>query len=122
MSAAETTTTEKTFFDILNFLKMGKVWAHPKTGEERLYLNEWEDILDISISYYGTGNVSSFYIGDVKHPNSRANEVPKKVWIDKTGEIHIEGLGNRFPMSYEEIENKLKEEIMKKYNEKNVEN
>lgn len=57
-----------------------------KAGRDRLYLNKaFSSMLNLKISYYNTGNISSAYIGDEKISNSKAYKIlayAPKVYID----------------------------------------
>jgi hypothetical protein len=73
----------------------GRSWIHPRTGEERVYLNDWKALAGLDVSYYGTGNVSGATLGGRPIANGRVAGIVgaiAKVWFDTAdGLLHITG-------------------------------
>lgn len=64
-------------------------WTHPRTGEIRFYINNWQPIMGIEIYRYNTGNISAAYIGDEKISNALGGETIRgKVYFTSDGTIH----------------------------------
>ena len=53
-----------------------KVWTHPSTGEERIYLNGFaRHLLNIEIDRYNTGNLRTFTIDGVRTSNCEGRRI-----------------------------------------------
>lgn len=53
-----------------------KVWTHPSTGEERIYLNSFaQRLLNIEIDRYNTGNLRTFTIDGVRTSNCEGRRI-----------------------------------------------
>jgi len=53
----------------------GNRWTHPRTGEIRVYLNEWPALVGLEISHYGTGNISGATLNGRPISNRRAGQL-----------------------------------------------
>lgn len=53
-----------------------RIWTHPRTGEERIYLNKFAlKLLNIEVEYYNTGNIYKFAIGGERTSNSQGRRI-----------------------------------------------
>ena len=66
-------------------------WKHPRTGEERWYVNNSEELAGLELHHYNTGNISAAYLNGEKISNSQAKRLIGQlgnVWLTADGEIH----------------------------------
>lgn len=72
----------------------GRAWTYPSTGAIRVYLNNWTDLLGLSIvTTYGTGNISAAVLDGQPISNVEARRIlggDPKVWWEN-GAVHITG-------------------------------
>lgn len=68
-------------------------WKHPRTGEERWYVNNYEELVGLELHHYNTGNICSAYLNGEKISNYRAKQLLRsfgKVWLTADGTIHTQ--------------------------------
>jgi hypothetical protein len=70
----------------------GRRWTNPRTGQDRVYLNDWPTLAGLKTSLYGTGNIASASYQGNGISNSQAYKIlgaMNKVWFDAAdGKIH----------------------------------
>jgi transposase-like protein len=58
----------------------GNAWT-PRTGQERVYLNNWHELIGLEVSRYNTGNICSATINGQRISNGKATRLlDAKVW------------------------------------------
>ena len=74
----------------------GSYWTHPVTGEERVYLDDWRQLVGIEFDYYKTGNIRHAYLGGEKVSNNVGYSLQNiRVWLDQLDRVHVDGLNER---------------------------
>ena len=71
-------------------------------GSVRYYVNDWQSLIGLHVSYYNTGNVSGVYfdaretddLGECSNSAYRKYIAGAKVWFDESAQIHIDYLGD----------------------------
>ena len=71
--------------------KIGKKWTK-KDGEIRWYVNDWQDLIGLEVSYYKTGNVSDVSLKGEHCSNCWFKKYVQgtKVWVDVQGGVHVD--------------------------------
>ena len=84
-------TSKKQSDSLMNREKIGNPWQ-ARDGSIRYYVNDWEDMIGLKISYYKTGNVSSVVFQNYPMSNNHYNKYISgtKVWIDENNGIHVD--------------------------------
>ena len=84
-------TSKKQSDSLMNREKIGNPWQ-ARDGSIRYYVNDWEDMIGLKISYYKTGNVSSVVFQNYPMSNNHYNKYiyGTKVWIDENDGIHVD--------------------------------
>lgn len=87
--------------------EIGNAWTHPKTGEVRYYVNDWQDMVELEVCYYKTGNVSAVYFKDEERSNSwfKKHVAGTKVWVSENKEVHVDYCDDG------EVENAIKDAL-----------
>ena len=69
----------------------GKLWE--QGDKRRIYLNNWLELAGVSVSRYGTGNISSASVNGKKLSNAKAGELSgvKVFWDCASDELMFQG-------------------------------
>lgn len=75
--------------EILNTI--GKAWK--KSDDEiRWYVNDWQEMIELDVRYYNTGNVSHVEWGEEEKSNCWFKRYVQrtKVWMDSDLKVHVD--------------------------------
>lgn len=62
-----------------------------RNGQVRRYINNWQELAGIEVSYYKTGSVSEVLIDGEEVSNRKGGMTASgKVWLDADGELHFD--------------------------------
>lgn len=73
-----------------------KEWK-PNKGQARLYVQNWPELVGLTVAYYKTGNVCHATLNGQSVSNAEAGRIlAAKVWIGvEDDEVHVEGCCGR---------------------------
>ena len=71
--------------------RIGKAWTK-SNGEIRYYVNDWQEMIDLDVGYYKTGNVFDVtYKGERRSNCWYKKYVSRtKVWVDESYKVHVD--------------------------------
>lgn len=89
-------------------------WVHPRTGEHRFYIRNWEEVIGLSKEYYGTGNICFASFRGEALSNSEAHRICMKLWFDTNKKLHVDDFNGgrcslRVPDVHRYVEEYIKE-------------
>lgn len=71
-------------------------WTHPRTGENRRYVQNWKEIIEFEVGYSNAGNVTYSTLKGEKVAHARAASLLSvKVWLDSHNNIHVDHLSGK---------------------------
>lgn len=71
-------------------------WTHPRTGENRRYVQNWKEIIEFEVGYSNTRNVTYSTLKGEKVAHARAASLLNvKVWLDSKNTIHVDHLSGK---------------------------
>ena len=71
-------------------------WTHPRTGENRRYVQNWKEIIEFEVGYSNAGNVTYSTLKGEKVAHARAASLLNvKVWLDSQNNIHVDHLSGK---------------------------
>ena len=71
-------------------------WTHPRTGENRRYVQNWKEIIEFEVGYSNAGNVTYSTLKGEKVAHARAASLLNvKVWLDSKNNIHVDHLSGK---------------------------
>ena len=71
-------------------------WTHPRTGENRRYVQNWKEIIEFEVGYSNAGNVTYSTLKGKKVAHARAASLLNvKVWLDSKNNIHVDHLSGK---------------------------
>lgn len=68
-------------------------WTKPGTGQVRRYINNWQELAGIWVSYYKTGNICGVVIDDFEDSVSNRKggaTAAGKAWLDDDNVLHLD--------------------------------
>ncbi len=65
-------------------------WTNPYDGQNRRYLDGWEQAIGLKIWRYHTGNVSEATPDGKRISNTEARFMSGKAWLDDAGQLHLD--------------------------------
>ena len=92
-----------------------KEWKK-SNGETRWYINNWKELIGLTVEYHNTGNVSYVELAGQEISNNRYKKYISgtKVWLDDDEEIHIDYCqdGTVRTLIREAVEKAISEEVI----------
>lgn len=71
-------------------------WTHPRTGENRRYVQNWKEIIEFEVGYSNAGNVTYSTLKGENVAHARAASLLNvKVWLDSKNNIHVDHLSGK---------------------------
>lgn len=71
-------------------------WTHPRTGENRRYVQNWKEIIEFEVGYSNAGNVTYSTLKGEKVAHARAASLLNvKVWLDSQNNVHVDHLSGK---------------------------
>lgn len=74
-------------------------WNHPRTGELRVYIDDWHAAIDLEVNYYKSGNISGAQLDGQRISNQSASRLlaVRVWWSSADGELHYDDRNNQMP-------------------------
>lgn len=66
-------------------------WTHPRTGQVRRYVQNWEELIGFEVEFYNTGSVKNAIFNGELISNAEARRIMgTKIWVDADGAVHVD--------------------------------
>lgn len=65
-------------------------WTNPYDGQNRRYLDGWEQAIGLKIWRYHSGNVSEATLDRKRISNTEGGRMSGKAWLDDADQLHLD--------------------------------